>query len=87
MKIGPFIRQLRLSLNLRQEDICRVAYIDQSKLSRIEKYDQVASFDEICRICDAMEIYPNELWEKVKDEYVRKKEALEEGDAEKQAEC
>jgi len=79
MKIGDYIRQLRLSLKLRQEDIYKSTNIDQSKLSRIEKYDQAASFDEICRICNALTITPNELWESVKNEYI-----VKEGDVSRQ---
>ena len=79
MKIGTVLRQLRISLKLRQEDICKTTNIDQSKLSRIEKYDQVASFQEICLLCDALNITPEKLWAKVKDEYIGIK--LKEGGA------
>lgn len=82
MKIGTYLRQLRLSQKLRQEDICRTTGIDQSKLSRIEKYDQIASFQEICRLCDALNITPTELWKNIRDEYKAvDKIPKEEGDA------
>ena len=38
------------------------------------------NFDVACRICDALNITPTDLWINIKDEYVRKKEVLEEGD-------
>ena len=87
MPIGEILKELRLALNLRQEDISKSAHVDQSKISRLERYNIMCNFDEICRIGAILGITPNQLWEKIKDEYTGiKPSSLGEEGGEKQQE-
>lgn len=69
MKIGDFLKSLRISKKLRQEDLSSLAIVNASKISRMEKYNQMIGFDEACRIFNTLNIAPNDLWENIKNEY------------------
>ncbi|KKL56022.1 hypothetical protein LCGC14_2249590 [marine sediment metagenome] len=80
MKIGDFFRKIREGKRWPQEKVAERASINQPYLSVLEKLNRMPNFDVACRICDALNITPTDLWINIKDEYVRKKEVLEEGD-------
>lgn len=85
MKIGEFFKELRLSKKLNQEDLSLLANVNKSKISRMEKYNQMISCDEACRLCEALKITPNAMWNKIKNDYTKIKipEFGEEGREEK----
>lgn len=70
MNIGEYIRFSRLSKKLRQSDLSEKSNVNSAKISRLEKYNQMISFDEACKICEALGITPNELWGNIRMEYL-----------------
>jgi len=86
MKIGDYFKKIREKSGWSQGKVAEKAYINQPYLSVLEKLSRMPNFDVACRICDALNITPTDLWihikdEYIKEEYVKKKEQLE-GDAE-----
>jgi len=69
MKLGDYLKELRLSKNMNQEYLSSLTGVDSSKISRVERYNQPISFSEACLICIVLGSTPNEMWENIKDQY------------------
>ena len=86
MKIGDYIKKKRKENNLLQAQLAERANVSQTNLSHIEKYNRMPKFDVVCQLCGVLNITSNDLWINIKDEYIKKKEVLGEGDVKQQTE-
>ena len=79
MKIGEYIRQFREQKKWLQKFLAAESSVEKTKLSKIEKYSQMPYFDEACRICEALGITPNTMWQIIKTDYPGYKTLQDEG--------
>ena len=80
MKIGDYLKKKREENDLLQAQLAEKANVSQTNLSHIERYNRMPKYDVVCRLCDALSIGIQDLWENIKDEYpgediLEKKEA------------
>lgn len=82
MKIGEYFKKIRLTKEWSQGTVAKRAFINQPYLSILEKLSRMPNFDIACRICDALNITPTELWKEIKEEYIKEKIDMEKRDIE-----
>jgi len=70
MKIGDFLKKQRKKKMLIQSELSSISNVNQTTISYIEKYNRMPKFDDCCKICEALDIAPNELWKNIRDECV-----------------
>ena len=61
MKIGEKIRNAREDMDLSQRDIAHLIPMNQSNYSKIERDIQEPSLEQLCRICQILNIDPRYL--------------------------
>jgi len=68
MNLGEIIKRERLKLKLTQTELAKLIGHSQSNISDIER-GEMPKFDITCLLCEVFEIFPNEMWNKIKNEY------------------
>ena len=60
-KIGPFLKDLRLSKNMSQYDLAEQMHVDHSKINRLENNKRRPTFDDLIYYSKIFDIYLDEL--------------------------